>query len=903
MDDPVGVGLPWVNGDALRRGKDATARGQRRATNSSAAARTVHLHGAGGLVLNSARSNQPNTGWFSHRQNAGGREEHVRVQGGADRVRETFLQRLRRGFGGRGASQHVPSPPARERNAHGVASSSGAVTYRRHTPHGASTVDKGKDGRWNDPALGTLEAILSPRTPIPATPAPATASSTIPSVVRSCAALKNLSDDAFRQLRRGVEVITVEPRAAIVNKGVKSDAMYVIVSGSCSVEQVASNDEIRWQGDSSTMSSVGAPAAHSSSSTDDDEDDVTSPPSASFSSSSSDDQHTAEAALAADRKVLTAGDYFGEMALTRHGRCSETVRAIKKTTLWRIRSDLFHRIGLRDAFLKREEKANMLMSKFSILSKISYYNVLLLCDEATDTTHEDGSTIIHQGTYSGMMHFLVEGNEAVVMQSSDQRTSNDFSVAAEPTTLWTLNVGDYFGEIAIMTATAHTASVVAVGNVRTIALPARACTRYLFPHLQSKMAEMLGEYQFKDGKRPTMTEISPSTAGGMRMKSLREMQWVNEQRNNDTRVKAMAKMTSMRNRRFVPKRFLVGAPLGRGATGRVFVTKYAPTGEVFALKVIDRAKHENGDNPHGLEHLRAEIALTSTLSHPAIIGNYASFQCKRNVYIVMELASAGSLSSVIRSNKIPLGSLSESSTRVLAAEILLGLQYLHDANTIHRDLKPANILLDSGGHAKIADFGLAKHLHHDDGRAYTLVGTVEYIAPEVLHNRGYGKPADLWSFGIILYQMCIGRPPFRDAKRRSSVIFEKVLGAPIEFPVEKRVGTLLQRLVHRILQRDVDRRPRRAENVRDDPFWNAINWRNVVKQEYPRLDDLWLDDSASDLDDRDELVPLYASTAVGSEWVDATAVVVEATNASPQGGSDVVVSEVTGQDASEEFEF
>ena len=357
------------------------------------------------------------------------------------------------------------------------------------------------------------------------------------------------------------------------------------------------------------------------------------------------------------------------------------------------------------------------------------------------------------------------------------------------------------------------------------------------------------------------TALKRKVAEQARIKGLRELQARTSQ---DKRQRAVAKMTSMRNRRFVAKRFMVGAMLGRGAAGRVFVAKYGPTDEVFALKVIDKSKF---DNSQDLEHLRAEIALTSTFSHPSIIGKYASFQCKKNVYIVMELASAGSLSSVIRNNADPAGSLSEVSTRLLSAEVLLGIQYLHDSNTLHRDLKPGNILLDANGHAKIADFGLAKRTVTDDSRAYTLVGTLEYIAPEVLENRGYGRAADIWSFGVIIYHMCVGRPPFRDSKRRHNVIMEKVLGAPIEFPAEKRVAAPLQRLVLRLLQRDEKQRPRLAEHVRADPFWDAINWRNVVKKEYRCSDDLVLNDTLASVSDA-ELVPLDASPVVNAgDWV------------------------------------
>ena len=651
------------------------------------------------------------------------------------------------------------------------------------------------------------------------------------SAVRDCVALKSLTEEAWKVLGRDGSVYDVDAGATVLEVGKESRSMYIIVHGVCAVEVPVDGDPVAWTESASTSLSTRRVSSES--------------------------HATSTASVATDvPRMLTAGDYFGEMALLGDGIATATVRATKSTRLWCISSDLFKRLELPAVFSARAEKANLLMSHFQILHRLTYYNVLLLCDEARDHRLDDGDTIIHQGTWSGRMHFIVEGGEAVVTQAR-----NSSGYGAEPMTLWNMQVGDFFGEVALMTASVHTASVIAVGNVRTIALPARACSRYLFPVLKSKLTESFGEYQFHNGKAPQLVDSPQIGIGAGRIKGLRELQARTSQ---DKRQRAVAKMTSMRNRRFVAKRFMVGAMLGRGAAGRVFVAKYGPTDEVFALKVIDKSKF---DNSQDLEHLRAEIALTSTFSHPSIIGKYASFQCKKNVYIVMELASAGSLSSVIRNNADPAGSLSEVSTRLLSAEVLLGIQYLHDSNTLHRDLKPGNILLDANGHAKIADFGLAKRTVTDDSRAYTLVGTLEYIAPEVLENRGYGRAADIWSFGVIIYHMCVGRPPFRDSKRRHNVIMEKVLGAPIEFPAEKRVAAPLQRLVLRLLQRDEKQRPRLAEHVRADPFWDAINWRNVVKKEYRCSDDLVLNDTLASVSDA-ELVPLDASPVVNAgDWV------------------------------------
>ena len=121
----------------------------------------------------------------------------------------------------------------------------------------------------------------------------------------------------------------------------------------------------------------------------------------------------------------------------------------------------------------------------------------------------------------------------------------------------------------------------------------------------------------------------------------------------------------------------------------------------------------------------------------------------------------------------------ESTARFYAAEIVLVLEFLHEIEGIaYRDLKPENILLDAEGHLKLVDFGFAKKLGKRE--TYTLCGTPEYLAPEVIRNTGHGTAVDWWAFGILLYEFLLGQPPFLDANPLK--IYHKIVEGNIAFP-------------------------------------------------------------------------------------------------------------------------
>jgi len=177
---------------------------------------------------------------------------------------------------------------------------------------------------------------------------------------------------------------------------------------------------------------------------------------------------------------------------------------------------------------------------------------------------------------------------------------------------------------------------------------------------------------------------------------------------------------------------------------------------------------------------------------------------------------------------------SERQSRLYAAEISLALGCLHANNIIYRDLKPENILLDGKGHLRLADFGLSKENVTGagaDGGTTTFCGTPEYLAPEILENKGHGKAVDWWSMGTLLYELMCGLPPFYDPNTQK--MYQKIQAAPLRFPpkmseeAKQVLGALLDRSVKTRLGSNND-----VEDVKQAAFFSYLDWDMVYAKDY-----------------------------------------------------------------------
>jgi len=189
---------------------------------------------------------------------------------------------------------------------------------------------------------------------------------------------------------------------------------------------------------------------------------------------------------------------------------------------------------------------------------------------------------------------------------------------------------------------------------------------------------------------------------------------------------------------------------GTGTFGRVLLVRLRQRERQthFAMKVLRKT---DVVRLRQVEHVNAERFILARIRHPFIVDLYATFQDHLNIYMLLSYVPGGELFSHIRRAQ----RFSADVTRFYLAIIVLALRYLHSFNIIYRDLKPENLLLDSRGYLKIADFGFAKVV---DDRTWTLCGTPEYLAPEIIQSDGHGKAVDWWACGILCYEMLVGYP-------------------------------------------------------------------------------------------------------------------------------------------------
>jgi len=257
--------------------------------------------------------------------------------------------------------------------------------------------------------------------------------------------------------------------------------------------------------------------------------------------------------------------------------------------------------------------------------------------------------------------------------------------------------------------------------------------------------------------------------------------------------------------------------LGTGTFGRVYLVKHIPTNHFYAMKILRKKVVVRLKQ---VAHMQNEKNVLEMVDHPFVVNMIWSTQDTRNIYLLFEFVLGGELFSHLRN----AGRFTGEMSRFYAAEILLALEYLHSKNIVYRDLKPENILLDRNGHVKITDFGFAKVV---EDKTWTLCGTPEYLAPEIIKSKGYGKEVDWWSFGVLIYEMLAGYPPFFEENPFG--IYEKILLGRLQCPAH--FDSASRDIIKRLLTADRVRRlgnlKNGVEDIKRHRFFRGIDWEKL----------------------------------------------------------------------------
>ncbi|XP_074522798.1 citron Rho-interacting kinase isoform X1 [Halichoeres trimaculatus] len=307
--------------------------------------------------------------------------------------------------------------------------------------------------------------------------------------------------------------------------------------------------------------------------------------------------------------------------------------------------------------------------------------------------------------------------------------------------------------------------------------------------------------------------------------------------------------------------FEVRAVVGRGRFAEVKVVREKATGDVCALKIMDKSALCSQENVVFHEEELRILALNSSPWIPELL--YA-FQDKEHVYLAMEYLPGGDLMSLLNRYE---DQFDESMAQFYLAELVEAIHAVHLLGYVHRDVKPENVLIDRTGHIKLADFGSAARLTANKTVAVPTVldGAQDFVSPEVLaalngdSSTSYGVECDWWSLGVIAYEMIYARLPFSGGTSTKTIHnilnFQRVLKFPVEPRVSKRFEDLLQRLLCGTKER------LGFQGLRCHSFFSSVDWNNLRQVLPPFVPALHAEDDTSNFEEPEQAAPWPASAA------------------------------------------
>lgn len=282
--------------------------------------------------------------------------------------------------------------------------------------------------------------------------------------------------------------------------------------------------------------------------------------------------------------------------------------------------------------------------------------------------------------------------------------------------------------------------------------------------------------------------------------------------------------------------------IGTGTFGRVKLVLHRRTGTVWALKIQQKAHIVKNKQQRSVVKEKQALAA---MDHPFIIRLEATYQDRDTLYMLLECCLGGELFALLDKQY----SLSLHQSLFYAACVFSALAHVHRALYIYRDLKPENLLFDPQGYIKMCDFGFAKSLQSEVARTFTICGTPDYFAPELIKGKGYGRSVDIWGVGILLYEMLFGAAPFTDESYNTKAICQNILTKPLQYPTIRSAVTadekaarailLVKDLIGRLLQRNPVQRigcgtgARGFDEIRGHPIFAQFNWEALLAKRLP----------------------------------------------------------------------
>eukprot|EP01006_Ploeotia_vitrea_P037740 TRINITY_DN66166_c3_g2_i1.p1 TRINITY_DN66166_c3_g2~~TRINITY_DN66166_c3_g2_i1.p1 ORF type:complete len:811 (+),score=504.52 TRINITY_DN66166_c3_g2_i1:84-2435(+) len=456
----------------------------------------------------------------------------------------------------------------------------------------------------------------------------------------------------------------------------------------------------------------------------------------------------------ATRKVAERGrgTCFGELALMYNAPRAATVRAACDCVVWVVDRFTFRRI-LANVSDKQLTEYEAFLKKVELLAPLSSSERSKIAEALEEVDFAPGATIIKQGDPGDSMYIVRSGKASCTIDGTEVKTYGK---------------GDYFGERALLKNEPRAATIVAVTGMSLLELDRNAFSLLLGP-LEDIMHSRLEEYQSSSSK-------SLDSSGGSAAKK------------SGGSAAAASKAASGDDDGSNIKRedLKVVGTLGKGSFGHVQLVKHKKTGKTYALKAV--SKHQIVQTGQQ-GHILSEKRVMEQLNHPFLIRLYTTYKDRDRLYFLLEPSLGGELFSVLRSRTF----FDEDTARFYAASVVLAFEHMHSKNIIYRDLKPENLLLDAQGYMKVTDFGFAKVVK---GRTYTLCGTPDYLAPEIVAGKGHGKGVDWWTLGILIYEMLSSYPPFYDEDPMKT--YAKIMHGRITFSqhVSREATHLITKLLN-----------------------------------------------------------------------------------------------------------